>query len=482
MNNKILNLDFSKNSTMQPIIYGRVGDQGLQTVTVNIFRNGAPVDLSVGVLSFEGVTSRNQTKVFDSYNINSTEEGLKKGTFEYTFPSEAFAVTGKYERAYFSITSGDSRDTTADFEIIVFGNADINASEAETVITEYNKLIEELQKLQNEYIEETDTTFASIQGRITNLENTIESYKNDVSNTQTEVLATIDEALKKFQSSDFYTKTEADENFATQVSLENGALVFKNTYISSQDWNDIQDVGIYYCAGSSGKNMPTSGPLYGYLTVKKITTVTQQTFETGLSVYIRSLTGNPQTWSNWHEIALTEKTVNLSEDQEVDGTKNFLKQPLFNGKSLAQEVFGVTLHGGKLEGVPVKDGTTLNWGEPYSYDNERSKNNDLFTVSDDTKTLTILKDCTLQFIGKFTCQTNHADYYAYLGMRVNGEDDWRAAGIGGNLNWRNDVGWIMVREFKTGEEVTLVTGTNYSTDSVNAWGVDQVYIKEVIRA
>ncbi|MES5415844.1 hypothetical protein ABVF54_15910, partial [Enterococcus mundtii] len=139
-----------------------------------------------------------------------------------------------------------------------------------------------------------------------------------------------------------------------------------------------------------------------------------------------------------------------------------------------------SLIGGRLTGVPVSDGTVLNWGNPYAYDNERSKTNDLFTLSEDNKTLTILKNCALQFVGKFTCQTNDASYHAYLGMRVNGASDWRVAGIAGSLNWRNDVGWFCVRKFNAGERVTLVTETNFTTASVNNWGVDQVYIKEVL--
>lgn len=67
-------------------------------------------------------------------------------------------------------------------------------------------------------------------------------------------------------------------------------------------------------------------------------------------------------------------------------------------------------------------------------------------------------------------------------MRVNGASDWRVAGIAGPLNWRNDVGWFMARKFNAGDRVTLVTETNFTTSSVNAWGVDQVYIKEVLTA
>lgn len=179
------------------------------------------------------------------------------------------------------------------------------------------------------------------------------------------------------------------------------------------------------------------------------------------------------------EKGLNDK-VSLTEPQAIEGTKDFLEQPYIEGERISTEKFGISLTGGQLSGVSVSDGTVLNWGRPYAYDNERSKTNDLFTISEDTKTLTILRNCALQFVGKFTCQTNNASYYAYLGMRVNGASDWRVAGIGGDLNWRNDVGWFCVRKFNAGDRVTLVTGTNYKTDLVNAWGVDQVYIREIL--
>ncbi|EYT94405.1 hypothetical protein AK89_13890, partial [Enterococcus mundtii CRL35] len=180
----------------------------------------------------------------------------------------------------------------------------------------------------------------------------------------------------------------------------------------------------------------------------------------------------------------TEKRLNdkvsLTEPQSIGGTKDFRDQPYIEGERISTEKLGISLIGGRLTGVPVSNGTVLNWGSPYAYDNERSKMNDLFTLSEDNKTLTILKNCALQFVGKFTCQTNDASYYAYLGMRVNGASDWRVAGIAGTLNWRNDVGWFCVRKFNAGERVTLVTETNFTTASVNNWGVDQVYIKEVL--
>jgi len=177
-----------------------------------------------------------------------------------------------------------------------------------------------------------------------------------------------------------------------------------------------------------------------------------------------------------------KEAVDTSSNQSIGGFKDFKQTPTIGGVNIARETFGITLTGGQLGGVEVKDGTILKWGTPYSYDNERSRNNDLFTISSDLKTMTILKECTLQFNGKFTCQTNSSNYYAYLEIAVNGSGKWRAAGVAGSVNWRNDVGWFMVRKFNVGDKVTLVTGTNYKSDSVNAWGVDQLHIQEVIKA
>lgn len=198
MSNKILNLDLSKDPIMPAIVYGRVGDDRLQTVTVNLTRRDEVADLTGYDITFEGTTYNRQTKVFDSNNISSTPEGLKKGTFDYTFPNMAFAVAGKYEQAYFSIVKDGKRDSTADFEIYVDGNADIDAPEAETIITEYNKLVAELNELQNQAIDEMNRNFTEAQGRISELEVQINDLRNK-----------IDQALTDFENGNFWTKEES---------------------------------------------------------------------------------------------------------------------------------------------------------------------------------------------------------------------------------------------------------------------------------
>lgn len=87
MTNKVLNLDFSKDPIMMPaIIYGRVGDDNSQTVTVNVTKRNEIFDLTGGSLTFEGVTKGGTTQVFDSDNISTTAEGLKKVRSIIHFP------------------------------------------------------------------------------------------------------------------------------------------------------------------------------------------------------------------------------------------------------------------------------------------------------------------------------------------------------------------------------------------------------------
>ena len=69
MANKILNLDFSKDPIMPPIIYGRVGDEKMQTITVKISRRDEIADLSGGIITFEGEPAGGKVKVFDSENV-----------------------------------------------------------------------------------------------------------------------------------------------------------------------------------------------------------------------------------------------------------------------------------------------------------------------------------------------------------------------------------------------------------------------------
>lgn len=144
-NNKVLRLDITKTPDLVPTIYGRVADGLVQTVDVYVTNNGEPFDVTGWTIKFEGNTSGNRTFIADSENVKIVN--AKGGFFQYTFPLPAFANSGKYERAYFSFALNEKHESSNNFNIQVFENADITVEEAHTVITEYEKLVDELNKI-----------------------------------------------------------------------------------------------------------------------------------------------------------------------------------------------------------------------------------------------------------------------------------------------------------------------------------------------
>lgn len=237
----MLILDVNKESTYNSILYGRVGDnKGLTEKITIISSNGTPLNLNNISISFMGNTFGNRTKVIDSDGVEIIDP--VNGLFQYTFPSSAFGVPGLYERAYFSLVSKEGKIySTGDFEIVVLEDTDISADEAETVITEYNKLVAELQTLQkknisdlqkqqDQYIQSADKNFTSIQGKITNLQNQIKTFETNVNETANEAeksiskaaasaVQTISDALEEFEKQDFYTRSESDNRFAKKTDL-----------------------------------------------------------------------------------------------------------------------------------------------------------------------------------------------------------------------------------------------------------------------
>ena len=186
MANKILRLDISKIPDLIPIIYGRVADGLVQTVDVYVTNNGEPFDLTGWVINFEGNTSGNRTYVKDLEGIVMVDR--TKGHFTYTFPLIAFSTAGKYERAYFSFVKGDQRESTSDFNIQVFENADITVEEAHTVITEYEELVDELNRifleaqteLQQDFDEFKKNYDTKYNNYITDLTNKINAAQNKI--------------------------------------------------------------------------------------------------------------------------------------------------------------------------------------------------------------------------------------------------------------------------------------------------------------
>ncbi|WP_243418938.1 BppU family phage baseplate upper protein [Lactococcus petauri] len=342
---KTLNLDLAKSPILKSIVYGRIGDSDMQTVTVNVTSRDVPVDLTGFIITFEGITNGEKTKVFDVDGISSTPEGLKKGTFDYTFPNMAFAVGGSYEIAYFSIVKGDKRDTTGEFDIIVGSNADIDAAEAETIITEYNKLVKELHAITDKYISDSDAKFAAINAKIVDLQAKITQYQTTVKNTADSAVSTInttkdsainavnassnaaikavDDALKKFESGNFYTKSESDAKFKVV-----------NDLIISQDIPEGANLDDYKKEGEFSKKTPTvvTGAPEGVTGAFRLS-VRSMVGSSGIfqtlydyatrAIYYRI--GNTTLGFNltWQRIANNSEVVHLAGDETIEGKKTF---------------------------------------------------------------------------------------------------------------------------------------------------------------
>lgn len=333
MSYKTLNLDLAKTPILKPIIYGRIGDEDMQTVTVNVTSRDTPVDLTGYTITFEGITNGGQTKVFDVGGIKATD--LKKGSFTYTFPNMAFAVAGNYEIAYFSILKGKQRDTTGEFDIIVGNNADIDAAEAETIITEYNKLVQELHDITDKYISDSDAKFADLNQKIADLQTKITQYQNTVKNTAdtavstinttkddavntvnavtTNAVNTINAALNEFKKGDFYTKAETDSKL---TDLENKSISNKGNLAIGNDLNDVTHTGFYRIGGFVGGteilNVPeelTGVKFYGFVTVtealQELTVYAPINSTTW--TYSRSVSGVTPTWSSWSKAVMADK-------------------------------------------------------------------------------------------------------------------------------------------------------------------------------
>ncbi|MBP1044839.1 BppU family phage baseplate upper protein [Enterococcus sp. BWM-S5] len=215
---KIFNLDISKESSINPVVFGRIGDKDLQIIKINLSNNFEQFDLTDCEVKFEAVTAAD-TKVMDAAGISVVDAGI--GEFNYTFPSQAFSASGKYKRAYFSITKGDKRDTTENIDIFVYNNADITGDEAETVISEYDKLVSELNEAYTAAIavvKEQSDAFDDYREEITGKVNEIQTFVNENLAILETAIADIEE---KINSLDIYTKQEIDTIMNLKADKEN---------------------------------------------------------------------------------------------------------------------------------------------------------------------------------------------------------------------------------------------------------------------
>ena len=226
MANMIFNLDLNKNNAINPIIFGRLTDGNLRKITVNITNEGEPVDLTGWVIRFEGTTG-GHAKVFDVLGVHLLD--AENGKFEYTFSKTAFSASGAYRQAYFAIEKDNMRETTNDIKIVVENVADLDAQDAETIVTELNKTITlineryaELNGRVGGYADDIAELENWLVSRKTEIENIIKSANSTFNQKLSEIQTKLDETNQAIVNGDFYSKTETDQKLsAINITITN---------------------------------------------------------------------------------------------------------------------------------------------------------------------------------------------------------------------------------------------------------------------
>ncbi|MBO0413236.1 BppU family phage baseplate upper protein [Enterococcus hulanensis] len=133
-----LDIDKAASKNLNQIVTGRLGDNMLTGLIVNVLENDKPFDLTDYSIRFEGTTSAS-TVVVDADNVEI--KSLKDGKFKYTFSNQVFSVLDQYQLAYFAFEKNSTRATTENFVINVIQDVDITWEEAESYISILNALI-----------------------------------------------------------------------------------------------------------------------------------------------------------------------------------------------------------------------------------------------------------------------------------------------------------------------------------------------------
>lgn len=144
MANQDLFFDITKQGTeqeKQQYIISRVGDGGLKAITITVWSNGKPYNLTDLTPVFEGVKP-------DGEKIIDTTGGIvldpRNGVFRYVFPQQASTAEGKYEQAFFKLKRGEQTDSTLEVQITVLKNRVEFGINSESYFTEYQKILNKL--------------------------------------------------------------------------------------------------------------------------------------------------------------------------------------------------------------------------------------------------------------------------------------------------------------------------------------------------
>lgn len=206
------------------------------------------------------------------------------------------------------------------------------------VWTEYNALKTEEENIQTGAVvtaERMNYVEEGIGKAHENVDNHVKEFNNPHKTTSEQVGAySKEEANKKFAAlGSSYTKKESKDLFIEQIEAEKGLFVVRDKVISTQDWDDLVNPGIYIVGNSTGKHSP-SRVSYGNLVVFAAGYGITQLYICDNEWQTRTKGVVSGVWSLWEKVAFTTNVVNLTESQTIGGVKDFVGELKINGIEL----------------------------------------------------------------------------------------------------------------------------------------------------
>lgn len=204
-------------------VVGRVGDGGLTTIGVQLLEADESTPFLVnqsGSLKFVGINSNGDY----TEGIPDLIDG-SNGIISYTFSKENFAVSNKFQRAYFEYTDpSGSKVTFQDFVVDVLQRADISAEQAEYYISSLESLLANMQVDFDKFIADSTVTYDVFYQKYNELIVLINSAELKANS----VISKVDSAVVEFEAGDFFNKQESSANVIYQViGKEKAEITFR---------------------------------------------------------------------------------------------------------------------------------------------------------------------------------------------------------------------------------------------------------------
>lgn len=295
-------------------------DRGTAKLIFKLVKNNLPQSLPEGTtvpirLTFSSSTAEGG---IGKHDYLATIDDRINGLVSIVLQDNILGYQGRVNGSiYIDFPNGRSLDTAGRFTFAIERSPiDDSTPELEDYyFNGFSQVIDKVEEIVSQTKSEINQVANDVTKKINNANDSLEELNQEVKNLQGKI-------------------NEGEQYFVTKSSTEKGLMVYKNQYITTENWDDIQESGIYYCAGATGENRPVQGTLYGNLIVIKTVGVIIQQFLSNGMFYTRAMIGYPMAWNPWSKLASDASVMHSSGNESIDGFKNFLQTPTVKGKEI----------------------------------------------------------------------------------------------------------------------------------------------------